>query len=97
MKLFYLGLPVALSSLETRLLLEQGIARLISKKLSLLREPTANELLEYQLKEEEDAKAHIEAYRQMKVENAEHNLDAILASKRKKLLEKGVPEEGLCD
>lgn len=70
---------------------------MVSKKLSLLREPTVDELKEYQLAEEKRVKEQIEAHRKLKMQNAERNLDAILVSKRKKLLEKGIPEEGLSD
>lgn len=85
---------MGLTHLETRVLFEQDIVRLVSKKFSLLREPTLDELDQEQLKREERAKKHINTYHKIKLRNAENCLETIIASKRQKLLKAGIPMTG---
>lgn len=87
-------MPVELTILETRLLLEQGIAVLVSKQEDLLKCLTEPELAEQQKQFDLRLTQQSEALKDEKLKETQRNLDKIMAGKRKKLLKQGIPAEG---
>lgn len=91
---FLLAMPVELSPLETRLLVEEGIAVLVSKAQHLLKPLNDQELESYQENFELRINQQAESLKDEKLKESEKNLDKIMAGKRKKLLKQGVKGEG---
>lgn len=89
-----LAMPVELSLHETRLLLEQDLAILVSKKQSLLKIPTEEEQAQNKELFEQRLQEQAEASKSEKLRESERNLPKIMAGKRKKLLKAGIKEEG---
>ncbi|XP_058986354.1 tRNA-splicing endonuclease subunit Sen34-like [Musca domestica] len=88
-------MPVELTPWETCLLVEQGLAVLVSKKTSLLREENEQERKHYQEQLEQRISQQEEALKDEKLKQSEGNIEKILAGKRKKLLKQGVPEKDI--
>ncbi|XP_023300532.2 tRNA-splicing endonuclease subunit Sen34 [Lucilia cuprina] len=88
-------MPVELSPLETRLLLEQGIAELVSKKESLLRQLSNEELLEHAKEFDLRINQQKDTLNEEKLKESERNMEKIMAGKRKKLLKQGVQEKDI--
>lgn len=89
-------MPVQLTTLETRLLLEQGLAVLVSKQEALLKSPNDSELKNYQEQFDLRINQQAESLKDEKVKESERNIDKIMLGKRRKLLKQGVKEEGKC-
>ena len=87
-------MPVELSPLETRLLVEEGIATLVSKS-HLLKTLNDEELKKYQESFEQRINQQAESLKDEKLKECEKNIDKIMAGKRKKLLKQGVKEIGM--
>ncbi|XP_065361271.1 tRNA-splicing endonuclease subunit Sen34 [Calliphora vicina] len=88
-------MPVELTPLETRLLLQQNIAVLVSKKQELLREFTDVELALYKEKFDLKVNEQAENLKDEKLKESERNIEKIMAGKRKKLLKQGIQEKDL--
>ncbi|XP_073838712.1 tRNA-splicing endonuclease subunit Sen34-like [Musca autumnalis] len=89
------AMPVELTSWETRLLVEKGLAVLVSKRSSLLRTETEEERKQCQEELEKRLSQQEEALKDEKLKQSEGNIDKIIAGKRKKLLKQGVAEEDI--
>ncbi|XP_037880612.1 tRNA-splicing endonuclease subunit Sen34 isoform X2 [Glossina fuscipes] len=85
-------LPIALTSLETQLLVEEGIAVIVSKATALLKTPTELDLRQYKDGLNDRLTEQAETLKHQKLKDTEINLDKIMNGKRKKLLQKGIPE-----
>ncbi|XP_061398332.1 tRNA-splicing endonuclease subunit Sen34-like [Musca vetustissima] len=88
-------MPVELTPWETRLLVEENLAILVSKKTSLLKEETEEERQKYQEELEQRLSQQEEALKDEKLKQSQGNIDKIMAGKRKKLLKQGVPEKDI--
>ncbi|XP_005178952.1 tRNA-splicing endonuclease subunit Sen34 [Musca domestica] len=88
-------MPVELTPWETRLLVEQGLAVLVSKKTSLLREENELERKQYQEQLEQRISQQEEALKEEKLKQSEGNIEKILAGKRKKLMKQGIAEKDI--
>lgn len=88
------ALPIALTSLETKLLVEEGIAVIVSKATALLKTPTELDLHQYKDGLNDRLTEQAETLKHQKLKDTEINLDKIMSGKRKKLLQKGIPETG---
>uniref|UniRef100_A0A1A9WD65 tRNA-splicing endonuclease subunit Sen34 n=1 Tax=Glossina brevipalpis TaxID=37001 RepID=A0A1A9WD65_9MUSC len=85
-------LPVELTLLETQLLVEEGIAVLVSKATALLKTLTAVDLQQYNDALNKRLTEQAETLKIEKLKHSEMNLDKIINGKRRKLLQKGIPE-----
>ena len=88
-------MPVELSPLETRLLVEEGIATLVSKSQQLLKPLNDEEVKKYQENFEQRINQQAESLKDEKLKESEKNIDKIMAGKRKKLLKQGINEQGM--
>ncbi|XP_055855690.1 tRNA-splicing endonuclease subunit Sen34 isoform X2 [Episyrphus balteatus] len=88
-------LPVELTKYETQLLIEKGIAELVSKTESLLRPPTEEDVEMYKKETESRLQSQEEHLKDGKVKESLHYIDKIIYGKRKKLLKSGVLEKDI--
>ncbi|XP_055904650.1 tRNA-splicing endonuclease subunit Sen34 [Eupeodes corollae] len=88
-------LPVELTKYETQLLIEKGVAILVSKAKSLLREPSNEEIEAYKNETEERLQSQEVHLKEGKVKESLHYIDNIIYGKRKKLLKSGILEKDI--
>ncbi|EDV97318.1 GH16791 [Drosophila grimshawi] len=87
------ALPLALTNYETQLLIDEGIAVLVSKVVDLSKQPDSAKLMAY--KEEFDRRllAQADALKAEKLRETKRHVDKILNGKRNKLLQQGKTAE----
>ncbi|XP_060656618.1 LOW QUALITY PROTEIN: tRNA-splicing endonuclease subunit Sen34 [Drosophila nasuta] len=87
------ALPVELSKCETQLLIEEGIADLVSKTAALTAPPTDEMVQAYKAQFEASLMAQADALKAEKLRETERHVEKILQGKRNKLLKQGKPKE----
>lgn len=88
------ALPVELTKCETQLLLDQGVATLVSKSAALTASPDPEMLQTYRLNFEAGLLQQADALKAEKLRETERHVDKILKGKRNKLLKLGKSNEG---
>ncbi|XP_017862558.1 PREDICTED: tRNA-splicing endonuclease subunit Sen34 [Drosophila arizonae] len=87
------ALPVELTKCETQLLIDEGLAILVSKAASLMKSPTPEILQEYQEDFAARLKAQADSLKAEKLRETERHVEKILSGKRNKLLKQGKSDE----
>ncbi|KAH8404541.1 hypothetical protein KR222_011853 [Zaprionus bogoriensis] len=85
----YIALPVELTKCETQLLIEQGVALLVSKAAGLTAHPSPSHAQAYKRNFEAALLAQADALKAEKLRETERHVDKILSGKRNKLLKLG--------
>lgn len=88
------ALPVELTKCETQLLLDEGIATLVSKAAALTASPDPEMLQTYKSNFEAGLLAQADALKAEKLRETERHVDKIIKGKRNKLLKLGKTNEG---
>ncbi|KAH9637178.1 hypothetical protein HF086_016200 [Spodoptera exigua] len=87
----FLGLPMALTSEETALLVENGICQLFEVP-NLIMKPSEEEKQMIKELEQKVLLEQTEALKKRKIEQLSQKIDIIIAGKRQKLLSKGITD-----
>lgn len=88
------GLPCRLTSFETQLLLEEGIA-VLADKSNVVKKPVPKEVIEQDEKNlNENLDSQLELCKEDKVREQMHYMAKIVEGKRNKMRKMGVPEKG---
>nr|ABD64802.1 Dvir_CG33260 [Drosophila virilis] len=90
-------LPLELTKYETQLLVDEGLAILVSKAEALTKPPTQDMLQAYQRDFESRLMAQRDALKTEKLRETRRHVDKIIIGKRNKLIKQGKPDEGECD
>lgn len=88
------ALPVELTKCETQLLLDEGVATLVSKAKALTASPDPEMLQTYKLNFEAGLLAQADALKAEKLRETERHVEKIIKGKRNKLLKLGKTTEG---
>lgn len=92
----HLALPLELTKYETQLLVDEGLAVLVSKAEALTKPPTQDMLQAYQRDFESRLMAQRDALKTEKLRETRRHVDRIIIGKRNKLIKQGKPDEGEC-
>ncbi|EDW70242.2 tRNA-splicing endonuclease subunit Sen34 [Drosophila virilis] len=87
------ALPLELTKYETQLLVDEGLAILVSKAEALTKPPTQDMLQAYQRDVESRLMAQRDALKTEKLRETRRHVDKIIIGKRNKLIKQGKPDE----
>lgn len=88
------ALPLELTKCETQLLIDEGLAILVSKTASLTKSPSLDILQNNQQELTSRLEAQADVLKAEKIRETERHVDKILSGKRNKLVKQGKADEG---